>query len=173
MPLLVLLGLIWGVYLVNFILPWDLRSFGIVPRQVEGLIGIFTAPFLHGNWTHITGNTFSLIVFGGIISAVSRKDFIRVTPILIVIAGLGVWLLGRPANHIGASGLVFGYFGFIVTRGFYERNVISILVAVVVCLFFGGMIWGVLPRDSHISWEGHLFGLLGGFYLARVSYKRS
>ncbi len=170
-PLLLIVGVMWAVHFVNLLFPWDLNAYGIHPRSLGGLLGILFAPFLHGDFGHLIGNTISLLILGGIVSLRSRRNFVKITLPLILLAGVGVWLLGRNSVHIGASGLVFGYFGYVSTRGFYDRDFVSILVSLAVIILFGGMLWGVLPVNSRISWEGHLFGLIGGFLVARYLKK--
>ena len=91
---------------------------------------------------------------------------------ILIIGGLGVWAFARPAYHIGASGLIFGYFGFLVAIGLYERSISSLVIASVTLFFYGGLILGILPTDSFISWEGHLFGLCAGIIAARLTVFR-
>ncbi len=165
--LLVLVCLIWVVYLVGAIGRLDLSGFGVHPRDWSHLYGVITWPFVHANRTHLMNNTVTLVVFGAIISLRSTSwKFLGLSFMITLYSGLGVWLLARDATHIGASGLVFGYFGYILTRGIYDGRISSVLISTGVMLLFGGMIWGILPSDSRISWEGHLFGFLAGVVLA-------
>lgn len=165
--LLVLVALIWAVYLVGLVVGLDLSGFGVQPRDWGRLYGVLTWPFVHADRTHLMNNSITLIVFGAIISLRSSSwQFIGLSFMITLYAGLGVWLLARDASHIGASGLVFGYFGYIMTRGIYDGKISSIVISTGVMLLFGGMIWGILPTDSRISWEGHLFGFLAGVVLA-------
>ncbi|MDQ8204762.1 rhomboid family intramembrane serine protease [Pelagicoccus sp. SDUM812003] len=170
-PLLWLVALMWVVFLVDSAASLQLSRFGILPRNSEGLLGIVTWSFLHGNLSHIANNSVSLLIFGGIVAARSRDTFIKLTAYVIPISGVCVWVFGRPAVHIGASGLVFGYFGYLVTRGFYDRQFLSVTISIVVILVWGSLVWGVLPSDGPVSWEGHLAGLLAGAAFARVSKK--
>ena len=107
-------------------------------------------------------NSIPFLVLGGLIALRGRQVLLRVSFIVIGLGGAGVWALGRPAIHIGASGLVFGYFGYLVARGWYERRLGSILMAIVVIILYGGLIVGVLPTPGIVSWEAHLFGLIAG-----------
>jgi membrane associated rhomboid family serine protease len=100
------------------------------------------------------------------------SDFFIVTAITMVVSGLGVWLIGSPGLHIGASGLVFGYLGFLLLRGYFQRNIPSILLSLIVGFLYGGAIWGVLPTVPGVSWEGHLFGFIGGIIAARLLSQR-
>lgn len=169
--LAVLVGLIWVVFLFGALTGLDLSSFGVQPRDWSRLYGVLTWPFVHADRTHLLNNSITLIVFGAIISLRSSSwQFLGLSLLITIYAGLGVWLLARDASHIGASGLVFGYFGYIMTRGIYDGRISSVVISTGVMVLFGGMIWGILPTDSRISWEGHLFGFLAGVVLA-VRYK--
>ena len=157
-------GTMWLVVVLNYFSPEiDLRNYGIVPRTSDGLLGIPLAPFLHGDVEHMLANTVPLLVLGGLIVARSVKTFVAVTVVVTVVGGLGVWLFGRGDSvHIGASGLVFGYFGFLLLRAWFERTLISLAVAALVAVLYGGLIFGVLPGRPEVSWEGHLFGFAAG-----------
>jgi membrane associated rhomboid family serine protease len=159
--------LLWAIELANSLLNQKLNVFGIQPRSIVGLQGILFAPFLHGSWLHLISNTFPLVVLSWLIMAKDRGEWIAVTVLTAIASGLGTWLFGGADTvHIGASGVVFGYFGFLVTRAYFERSLGSIAVAMLVLMLFGGMIWGILPVRVGISWEGHLFGMLGGIAAA-------
>ncbi|MCH8898260.1 MAG: rhomboid family intramembrane serine protease, partial [Chloroflexi bacterium] len=125
------------------------------------------SPFLHGSFGHVVSNSIPFLVLGGLIALRGRQVLLRVSFIVIGLGGAGVWALGRPAIHIGASGLVFGYFGYLVARGWYERKLGSILMAIAVIILYGGLIVGVIPDRSLVSWEAHLFGLIAGVLAAR------
>ncbi|HUM72415.1 MAG TPA: rhomboid family intramembrane serine protease [Chloroflexota bacterium] len=171
-PLMVLGGfifLIWFVELVDWLIfDGALDGYGIKPRTVNGLIGILYAPFLHGGFGHLMANTMPILILGGLI-VISRglKEFLIVTGLVMVIGGLGTWLVGPSFSvHIGASGLVFGYFGFLLLMAYFVRSCQAIVVAAVVLFVYGGLIWGILPRGDGISWQSHLFGLVGGILAA-------
>jgi membrane associated rhomboid family serine protease len=149
-----------------------LDMFGIRPRRLDGLAGIFLAPFLHGGFLHLIANTMPFLILGGLIHWRKPKDFVPVTVLSALIGGAGTWLFGAPGSvHVGASGIIFGFFGFLVARAYYERSFVSILTAFVVLFLYGGIIWGVRPFQSGISWQGHLFGLLGGIFAASLKKK--
>lgn len=160
-------GLMWAIEIVDFFLGGALNSFGIIPRSVMGLRGILFAPFLHGNFAHLIANTVPFVTLGWFVMLRRTRDFFWVTAIAMLIGGLGTWLIA-PANtvHIGASGVIFGYLGFLISRGYFERSFVSILFSVIVGLAYGGLIWGVLPGQLGISWQGHLFGFVGGIVAA-------
>ncbi len=161
-------SLIWVVELVNMMMGHSLSRWGILPRSLSGLIGIPLSPFLHGSILHTLVNTVPFIILGGLVILRGVRVFVEVTLLVIIAGGAGVWLLGRSSYHVGASGLIFGYFGFIVARGWYTRSVGSLIAAFVTLSLYGGIVWGLLPTLSYVSWEGHLFGLLAGILAARL-----
>ncbi len=144
----------------------------LLPRSISNLFGIVSMPFLHGSFSHLFSNTFPLIIFSALISLNGNKYYIKVTLIIIVISGCLLWLMGRSAYHIGASGLIFGYFGFLLLRMFYSPSIKTIFISVAVFILYGGLIFGVLPQagvqGEKISWEGHLFGFISGLIVARI-----
>lgn len=166
-------AIIWILELVDqFFLRGALNIYGIVPRNPIGLRGILFAPFLHGNLVHLATNTLPFVTLGWLVMLQETSDFFVVTAVTMLVSGLGVWLFGAAGVHIGASGVIFGYLGFLLLRGYFQRNLPSILLSVIVGFFYGGLIWGVLPSRIGISWEGHLFGFLGGVLAARMLARR-
>lgn len=150
-----------------------LNGLGVQPRTLEGLRGILLAPFLHGNFAHLAANTIPFVVLGWFVMMQGLREFWVVTVVTAVISGMGMWLFGSNGSvHIGASGLIFGYFGFLLLRGYFERSVSAILWAIVVFLLYGGMMWGVLPGRIGISWQAHLFGFIGGGLSAYLLARR-
>lgn len=165
-------GLMWALELLDLFLGGWLNQFGIRPRSIIGLRGILFAPFLHGNFFHLIANTLPFVMLGWFVMLRRTGDFFTVTAIVMLISGLGTWLFAPSyTNHIGASGVVFGYLGFLLFRGYFERRVGSVLTSIVVGMLYGGMIWGVLPGQIGISWQGHLFGFIGGVVAARMLSK--
>lgn len=177
MQAIILGGMIFFIWLVElidlFIFQGGLDTNGIRPRTIDGLQGILFAPVLHSNFSHLMANTVPLLVLGWFVLLRGRKTFVIVTITVILVSGLGTWLIG-PANsvHIGASGLIFGYFGYLVLNSWFERSAASILWAVLVLLLYGSLMWGVLPQGNGISWQGHLFGFMGGGVAAYLLAKR-
>jgi membrane associated rhomboid family serine protease len=167
-------ALIWVLEFIDlFVFRGYLNLYGIRPRTMLGLRGILFAPFLHGSISHLMANTVPFLMLGWFVMLREISDFFVVSVITILASGLGVWLFGAPNSiHIGASGLVFGYFGFLLLRGYFERSFSSIVFSLIVGLLYGGLIWGVLPIRYGISWEGHLFGFLGGVLAARLLARR-
>ncbi|HJP19880.1 MAG TPA: rhomboid family intramembrane serine protease [Nitrospinota bacterium] len=155
--------MIWAIELVNMFMGHQLNRFGILPRTFTGLIGIPLSPFLHGGIWHTLMNTVPFVVLGGLIITRGIGEFLEVSLFIILAAGGCLWLFGRASYHVGASGLIFGYFGFIVARGFFDKSISSIIVAFITLFLYGGVIlWGLIPISPYISWEGHLFGLIAG-----------
>jgi membrane associated rhomboid family serine protease len=162
---------LWVVFFVDrVLLGGSLSAFGIHPRSLPGLIGVLAAPFLHAGLFHIVANTVPFAVLGFLTTARKTMDFWVVSVVSAISAGLGAWLLGAAGSvHIGASGVVFGYLGFLMGRGFFERRPSAILLSVLVTVLFGGMLFAMLPVVAPgISWQAHLFGWLGGLFTSRV-----
>ena len=162
-----LVGLMWFIQIADSVLPGTASIYGIIPRTSIGVRGIFFSPFLHGNYQHLISNTIPFIMLGWFVMLRSVKEFFAVSAIVLLTSGIGVWLFGSPGIHIGASGVIFGYFGFLLSRAYFERSALSIALSLAVGLLYGSLIWGVLPNQLHISWEGHLFGFLGGIWAAK------
>ncbi|MGK0338716.1 MAG: membrane associated rhomboid family serine protease [Candidatus Azotimanducaceae bacterium] len=170
---LLLVGVIWTVEFLNGLIGHRLNVFGIFPRRLESLPGILFWPLLHGGYGHLIVNTTPLLVMGFFVALRGVRTFVFSSLLILILAGLGVWLFGRPAFHIGASGLVFGYFGFLVALAWFERSLFTFSIACLVLFYYGGIIFGILPRDEFVSWEGHLFGLLAGIVAANLFARKS
>ncbi|SNS25502.1 rhomboid family intramembrane serine protease [Actinomadura mexicana] len=151
----------WMLEAFDYTTNGRLDRFGIQPRDVDDLPDIFTAPFMHAGFGHLTANTVPFLILGFVAAARGIAKFLAASLIVIVVGGLGVWFLSS-ANTLGSSLLIFGFFGYLVGRGIFERRVPDIAIAVAVVAVYGTMLLGVLPSDPTISWQGHLFGLLGG-----------
>ncbi len=166
--LLSLLGVMWAVEILDHLPFVDLDRFGIRPRSISGLTGIVCAPFLHAGFGHLIANSIPFVFLGGIVLLGGRQVFWRVTLFVVLAGGLGVWLCaGRFTNHLGASGLIFGYLGFLLARGLFEKSLPWILVSCAILVTYGGLLFGVLPMRAGVSWQGHLFGFLAGVAAAR------
>lgn len=160
----------WVIEAVDqFILGGSLDKFGIHPRNLYGLLGIPLMPWLHGGFAHLSANTLPFLCLGYIMLKSEGRRFFYSSAIIILLGGFGTWLIaGKGEVHIGASGLIYGYFGYVMTRAIIEKRPIWLLTGILVALFYGGMIFGVLPQNQHsISWEGHLTGMLAGIWLGR------
>lgn len=168
-----LVALMWITEFIDiFFFRGRLDAFGIRPHSLIGLRGILLAPFLHGGLGHLIANTIPFLTLGWLVMLRETSDFFVVSIVTMLVSGLGVWLTGSPYSiHVGASGIIFGYFGFLLLRGYFERSFAAILFSLVVGFLYGGMIWGVLPIQYGISWQGHLFGFIGGAIAARLLAK--
>ncbi|MEY9214692.1 rhomboid family intramembrane serine protease [Thermobifida halotolerans] len=148
--------------------------FGLRSWVVSDLWSVFTAPFMHANLAHLGANTVPLLVLGSLVAFSGLSRFVWASIIIAVVSGAGVWLFSIPgALTVGASGLIFGYFGYLVLRGIVERRTIDIVIMICVVLFYGGLIFGVLPQGQGISWQAHLFGFLGGLLAAYFLPRRA
>jgi membrane associated rhomboid family serine protease len=168
------LAVLWAVQIVNWIDHyWLSRHFGIVARQPSRLPDIFTAPLLHWSFSHIEANSAPLFFLGFFAAYRGIRRFVGVTALIVVMSGLGSWLFS-PTRTVGAgaSGVVFGYFGYVVLRGLVERYLIDVIVGLVVAVSYWSILQGVLPQDPHISWQAHLFGLIGGMVAALLLRQR-
>jgi membrane associated rhomboid family serine protease len=158
------IALIWALQVANWTDHYHLdASYGILPRSLGHLVDIFTAPFLHFNWEHIEGNSGPLFVFGLLAAYRGVVKFLGVTLLVAITSGLAVWLFqGNNQLTVGASGLIFGYFGYILARGLIDRNLIDALAAVVMALSYAYILTVAIPGTPGVSWVGHLGGLVGG-----------
>lgn len=162
--ILIFVAVLYGVWLLDLILVgYDLTQWGLRPRTLTGLIGIFTAPLLHGNLYHLVSNTVPLVILLFLTVQFYPKKSPAVISIIVVLGGLLVWIFARGAVHVGASGLIFGLAAFLIVHGFLTRDVKNLLLSLLVLVVYGGMFWGVFPSARwNISWEGHLFGAVSG-----------
>jgi membrane associated rhomboid family serine protease len=161
-----------GLYVLEFvdmILGNRLDGGGVEPRTLDGLWGVAFAPVLHYGWGHLVANTIPLLVLGFFVMLSGIGRGLAATGIIWVVGGLGVWLTGGSGTiHLGASVLIFGWLTYLITRGLFTRHFGQLALGVVVLFFYGGMLWGVLPSQPGVSWEGHLFGAVGGVLAAWV-----
>lgn len=167
-------ALLWVVELADrVVFDGALQRQGIRPRHLDGLDGIAFAPFLHGAWSHLIANTVPFLVLGSLAFVVCRSTarWLAVSAWIVLAGGTATWLLARGGNHVGASGLIFGYLGFLGASALIERSVRSLAIGIVAAVLYGGMLWGLLPRAG-LSWEGHLFGLAAGIAAPRVLPRR-
>ncbi len=160
-------ALLYLVELADVIIPAELDHGGIMARTLSGLDGIVWAPLLHAGWGHLLSNTVPVLVFGFLAMASGLARWAVVTATIWIVGGLGVWLLGpADAYTVGASGLAFGWLAFLLVRGIFNRSAGQLIVAAVLLFLWGGMLWGLLPGNPGISWQGHLFGALAGVLAA-------
>lgn len=161
-----LVAVMWVVEIIDTIPGTNFDRWGVRPRQLGGLVGIVTAPFLHSGFPHLISNTLPFLILGGLIATGGIAQYFKVTGIVALTAGLGTWLIG-PArtDHIGASGIVFGYLTYLISRGLFERKLVYLAVGLGTLFLYGGVLWGLIPRPG-ISWQSHLFGAIGGVLAA-------
>nr|WP_184868476.1 rhomboid family intramembrane serine protease [Kutzneria kofuensis] len=158
------LAVIWAIQVVNALLGYHLSyEFGVQAWNPLSLPEVFTAPFLHYGWDHIEGNSGPLFIFGFLAAFRGVRKFVSVTVLIIVVSGLGAWLTSAPGSvTAGASGVVFGYFGYIMVRGLFDRHGIDIVIGVVMALSFAYQFSVIVPGTPGVSWQGHLFGFVAG-----------
>lgn len=164
-PPLLLLAIMWAAEALDVLLRGRMDSAGIRAREVEGLLGVLVAPFLHGGFSHLLANTAPLLVLGTLVATAGRAVFWRVTATVVLLGGLATWVIA-PASTItiGASGLVFGYLGYLVVAGVRTRHWRDLLVGVLTLVVYGSLLLGALPWavGDEVSWQGHLTGAIAG-----------
>lgn len=161
--------LMWASEVVDAVSGVELDRYGIEPRDGGGLLGIVTAPFLHVGLGHVAANTLPFLLMGFLIALGGALRVIQVTVIVAVVGGFGTWLLAPASTiHLGASGIVFGYAGYLLSRGFFNRRALDLALAAVVLLVWGGALLSGLVPQVGMSWSGHLFGAVGGIAAARM-----
>ena len=164
-----MVALMWGLEVVDAIAGGSLDQYGIEPREEDGLTGIVAAPFLHAGFGHLIANTVPLVVMGLVIAFRGAMRVLAVTAIVGLVSGLGTWLVAPDFTlHIGASGVVFGYATYLISRGVFNRDGLELAVGLIVVLVWGTALLGGLRPEDGISWQGHLFGAIGGVVAARM-----
>jgi membrane associated rhomboid family serine protease len=168
----VMAAVMWAVEIVD-VVAGDLDSAGIRPRDPEGLVGIVAAPFLHGGFGHLFGNTIPFVVLGAVIALSGLMRVVSVTAIVALVGGLGVWLVAPATTlHIGASGIVFGFITYLIARGLWSRRALHLVVGFIVLFVYGGtLLFGFVPTPG-VSWQGHAFGAVGGVLAAWLLDRR-
>ena len=162
------LATFWAAFAANLVTGGALIQYGVIPRTTTGLRGILIAPFIHGSLSHLVANSVPFLVLGWLVMLRNARHFIPVTLLSMLGAGLMAWLFGAPASvHVGASGVVFGYLGFLMLSGWFARSFASIALSIGVTVAWGGLVFGVMPGQPGISWQAHLGGFLGGVLAAR------
>jgi membrane associated rhomboid family serine protease len=162
------LAVMWAAFFLTLLTGGALLSLGVIPRSAIGLRGILFAPFLHASLNHLVANTIPFALLGWLVMLRDARHFVTVTLYAMIGSGLAAWLLGAPGSvHIGASGLIFGYLGFLMLAGWWARSPGSIILSIVVTVMWGGIVLGVVPGQSGISWQAHFGGFVGGVLAAR------
>jgi membrane associated rhomboid family serine protease len=159
---------LWFVFIFEVLMGIDLGVFGIFPREPFGLIGIFAAPLIHGNYYHLVSNSLPLLVLGSLLFFF----YDRIAPMVFFycyfLTGILVWIFARPSFHIGASGLIYGIAFFLLFIGLFKKDFLSVLISLGVAFFYGGIVWGVLPSSPGVSWESHFMGAIVGVSCAII-----
>lgn len=167
MPAVVyLLVMMWLFYGIDTFI-WDISDWGLQPRDLARLPAIFVAPWLHHGLYHLISNSFPFFILGSLVQWQNPRQFWPLTFFIMIVGGIGTWLFGSAGIHLGVSGVIFGYWSYLITQSYYERTFKSIAIALITIVFYGGMIFSLLDLRSHISWSGHIFGALAGFVAAR------
>jgi membrane associated rhomboid family serine protease len=170
---LVVFVLFSAIEMINLFTGRMLSQLGTIPRYVPGLKGIILGPFVHGSLQHYFSNIIPLCIFTYLLLQYGLNRYLQVTLWIMITSGLLVWLFARPATHIGVSGVVYGYFGYLVLAGFLSGKFKLIIISVLVAFFYGGLIFGILPSSPFVSWESHLFGFIAGLVAAKLWAKPS
>ena len=163
----VLVGILFIVHLLNAIVQFRLNAFGIEPRTTRGLIGIFFSPFLHASAAHITANASALLVLLFLLFANAKYRAEETLLLIWLGSGLGTWVIGRPNIHIGASSIIYGLIVYLLAAGWWMRGWRPVVVALIVLFLYAGAIFGLVPHDPQVSWEGHLAGAIFGWFVAK------
>ncbi|MCK7623618.1 rhomboid family intramembrane serine protease [Streptomyces sp. RS10V-4] len=168
------IALLWALEIADTLSGNALDAYGIRPRDADGLLDVVPAAFLHFGFGHLAANTLPLLVLGFVAALRSGiRRFLAAALLIILVSGVGVWLTAAPGSTTaGASGVVFGLFGYLLVRGFVERKPLDIVIGLVVGAVYGSILWGALPTTSGISWQAHLFGLAGGVLAAFLLRER-
>lgn len=165
---LTIIAALWVIQCVNFVLGYRLNALGILPRTPSGLFGILLSPLLHGSFSHLLFNSIPLFLLMNLVLLTGLANFIIVSVLITVISGLFVWLFGRKALHVGASGVIMGYWGYLIVNAILYPSIITVLLVIFCFYYFAGLFASLMPK-SGTSWEGHVFGLLSGLL---VSYEQ-
>ena len=172
--MLLLLAGLWFLELLDQLSGNELDQLGIHAREVDGVPEIFTAPFLHAGWDHLISNSLPFYVLGFLVLLSGLARWVASSLIIIIISGMTAWFLTPPHTIIlGASGLIFGWLTYLLARGIWSRRPAQVVVAVIVLLLYGGLIWGVLPGNAGVSWQAHLGGAIGGVVAAWLLHRRA
>lgn len=163
--------LLVAVQMVNVLTGSWLTGFGIVPRSLEGLRGIVLAPFIHGSFAHLFGNLLPFVMLSWLVATEGVKRYLWVAGLIALLGGSLVWLFGRTSLHVGASGLIFGLWTYLLARAWYQRSFTSLLLACFALAAYGGLIYGFIPAAG-ISFESHLAGALAGIWVACLMHSR-
>ena len=162
------ISILWCIKSAEVLFGWNLSFMGLVPLDAAGLLGILTAPLIHGSYEHIFNNTFAILILASFLFYGYPKSWYKVVALVWIVSGVGVWLFARQANHIGASGLTHGVFFFLFVASIFRRDKSSVAIMMIAFLLYGGMTMTIFPREQGISFEYHFFGALAGVVAALI-----
>lgn len=169
---LAFVAIFWVIEVIKFLTGSTFFiGLGILPRSMVGLLGVITAPFVHGDFQHLMANTVPFFFLNCLLFVFYEKRASFYLFLIWITAGLFTWIIGRYASHIGASGVIYGLASFLVFGGIFSRNWKLITISILVIFFYAGLIWGIFPTENNVSWEGHLAGALAGLFWAFVYRK--
>ena len=165
LPLAFLL-IIWSVKILEFSLSVSFINLGIFPQKISSLIGVIFSPIIHKDIAHLLNNTYPIIVLGGLLCYFYKKIAIKIFFWLYFVSGFWLWIIGRPVYHIGASGIIYALASFLLISGLIKKNNPLTAASMLIIFLYGSMIWGILPLNNGVSWEGHLTGMFAGILIA-------
>lgn len=165
---ILLVVLLWSIHIANVVWRLNLGQYGVFPRALDGIRGIFLSPFIHGDFQHLFSNSFPVFFLTFMISYFYRKIAVSSIFLIYILTGIFVWLFGREVYHIGASGVAYGMVSFVFWSGLFRRNVRSIVLALVVLFLYQGYFLGIMPNQEGISWESHLLGAVAGIIVSFI-----
>jgi membrane associated rhomboid family serine protease len=168
---IVMTVIIFLVFIVERLFMTSFADAGILPRTVSGLKGIFFGPLIHGDWSHLISNLSAFPVLLAMLTLVYRRNYVRIFAALYVMTGLLVWLFARPAYHIGVSGVIYALASFLFFGGIMSKRFGAMAISLLVIILYGGMVWGILPSQPHVSWESHALGAVAGFLCGLIFVK--
>ncbi len=160
--------IVWAIWLLDDGFGWNLSHYGLLPRTVRGLLGIATAPLLHGDLSHLFDNTVAMLALGWCLMYFYPRIAGRVVIVSWLVGGIGVWIMGRMNYHIGASGVIYGIAAFLFVSGLLRKQRTLMALSLLVVFLYGGLIWGIFPIVERLSWEGHLWGGIAGVAMAFI-----
>ena len=163
--------IIFLVFVVERLFMTSFVSAGILPRTISGLKGILFSPFIHADWSHLISNLSAFPVLLGMLTLVYRRNYVIIFASLYVMTGLLVWLFARPAYHIGVSGVIYALASFLFFGGIMSKRIGAIAISLIIIFLYGGMVWGILPSQPHVSWESHALGAVAGFVCGLIFVK--
>lgn len=163
---LVVIGILWIVHAINYTSGYRLLILGVIPRRVFGLLGIACAPFLHANFDHIFFNSVPLFILSTFLMTSTFQQAVYVTLSIILLSGTLTWLLARKAIHVGASGVIMGYMGYLLSECYYGRSPSAWIIGIITLYYLGSLLFSLIPDDTQVSFEGHIFGFASGIYVS-------